>query len=96
MEANPELINTGPDSLLPWLTDNNYESYNGCHFWSNFEVSSLTNCMISDWKLIRFFIMNRLAPLTFSEVKDILNSSITWINWVVSFMKDGVMHLFTL
>jgi alpha 1,2-mannosyltransferase len=39
MNENPELIQRGPDSLLPWLTDNNYESYNGCHFWSNFEVN---------------------------------------------------------
>lgn len=38
MEKNKELVNWGPDSLMPWITDNSYETYNGCHFWSNFEV----------------------------------------------------------
>ncbi|KAI9487022.1 MAG: nucleotide-diphospho-sugar transferase [Benjaminiella poitrasii] len=37
----PEYINRGEESLLPWLTDNNYADYNGCHFWSNFEIGSL-------------------------------------------------------
>lgn len=40
MADNKELVNHGEDSLLPWITDNNYTDYNGCHFWSNFEVIS--------------------------------------------------------
>ncbi|CAO3607271.1 unnamed protein product [Cunninghamella echinulata] len=41
MKLHPEYIVEGKDSLKPFLTDNNYQDYNGCHFWSNFEVGSL-------------------------------------------------------
>lgn len=39
MAQNRDLINHGEDSILPWITDDNFETYNGCHFWSNFEVN---------------------------------------------------------
>lgn len=29
------------DSLFEWISNDNGETYNGCHFWSNFEVASL-------------------------------------------------------
>lgn len=38
MSQNEDLINRGKDGLLAWLTDDGFETYNGCHFWSNFEV----------------------------------------------------------
>ncbi|KAG2236169.1 hypothetical protein INT48_003788 [Thamnidium elegans] len=41
MAQNSDLIIRGKESLLPWITDDNYENYNGCHFWSNFEIGSL-------------------------------------------------------
>jgi alpha 1,2-mannosyltransferase len=41
MEKHPEYINWGDESLMPWLTDNEFKDYNGCHFWSNFEIGSL-------------------------------------------------------
>ncbi|CAO3638820.1 unnamed protein product [Cunninghamella blakesleeana] len=41
MEKYPEHIVNGKDSLKQFLTDNNFEDYNGCHFWSNFEIGSL-------------------------------------------------------
>ncbi|KAI7883542.1 glycosyl transferase [Lichtheimia hyalospora FSU 10163] len=41
MRKYPEYIIRGPDSLLPWITDDGYLTYNGCHFWSNFEIGSL-------------------------------------------------------
>ncbi|CAO3590739.1 unnamed protein product [Absidia cylindrospora] len=41
MRKYPEHLTNGPSSLRGWLTDDNYENYNGCHFWSNFEVGSL-------------------------------------------------------
>lgn len=50
MEKYPEYINWGDDSLMPWLTDNAFESYNGCHFWSNFEVM-LDSGQCVDWIL---------------------------------------------
>lgn len=39
MDKNPDYIVKGDESILPWITDDDYENYNGCHFWSNFEVS---------------------------------------------------------
>ncbi|OBZ89151.1 Alpha-1,2 mannosyltransferase KTR1 [Choanephora cucurbitarum] len=41
MEQHPELIQRGEGSLLSWLTDDDFTNYNGCHFWSNFEIGSL-------------------------------------------------------
>jgi alpha 1,2-mannosyltransferase len=38
MAKHPEHLTNGPSSLRSWLTDDGYENYNGCHFWSNFEV----------------------------------------------------------
>jgi alpha 1,2-mannosyltransferase len=38
MDKHPEYVNRGNDSLLNWLTDDGFKNYNGCHFWSNFEV----------------------------------------------------------
>lgn len=38
MEKHPEHIVNGKDSLKQFLTDNDFVDYNGCHFWSNFEV----------------------------------------------------------
>lgn len=53
MKENPELVNWEDESLMPWLTDDNYESYNGCHFWSNFEIGSLD--FFRSEKYLRFF-----------------------------------------
>lgn len=39
MRNYPQYINRGKESLLNWLTDDDFVNYNGCHFWSNFEVS---------------------------------------------------------
>ncbi|KAG2224435.1 hypothetical protein INT45_002974 [Circinella minor] len=41
IEKHPEYVIRGDDSLMPWITDDNFISYNGCHFWSNFEIGSL-------------------------------------------------------
>ncbi|ORZ24451.1 nucleotide-diphospho-sugar transferase [Absidia repens] len=41
MAKYPEHLTSGPSSLRGWLTDDDYENYNGCHFWSNFEIGSL-------------------------------------------------------
>ena len=51
MDKYPQYINWGEDSLMPLLTDNDFESYNGCHFWSNFEVNNML-CV----KSIKLFI----------------------------------------
>jgi alpha 1,2-mannosyltransferase len=37
IQRNPNYINT--DSLLEFISDDNGESYNLCHFWSNFEIA---------------------------------------------------------
>ncbi|KAJ1960221.1 hypothetical protein IWQ62_004310, partial [Dispira parvispora] len=38
MRKHPEYI--GKRNTLPWVTDSSFEEYNGCHFWSNFEIAS--------------------------------------------------------
>lgn len=39
MKANPQFV--APNNNLDWISDDNGETYNGCHFWSNFEVGAL-------------------------------------------------------
>lgn len=39
ISKHPEHVVKGNDSIMPWITDSNFLTYNGCHFWSNFEVS---------------------------------------------------------
>ncbi|KAI7864813.1 nucleotide-diphospho-sugar transferase [Spinellus fusiger] len=41
MNLHPEYRVTGSDSLSAWITDDDFVRYNGCHFWSNFEIGSL-------------------------------------------------------
>ena len=40
MKTHKDYIVTGEESIMPWVTDDNFLTYNGCHFWSNFEVKS--------------------------------------------------------
>lgn len=40
----PEVVSHWPskkDSLVKFVTDDDGQSYNGCHFWTNFEIASL-------------------------------------------------------
>ncbi|KAG1139255.1 hypothetical protein G6F37_008230 [Rhizopus arrhizus] len=53
MSDYPEYVQRGNDSLLSFLTDDDYASYNGCHFWSNFEIGSLD--FLRSIKYTRFF-----------------------------------------
>lgn len=39
MDEYPEYLDE--DNNLAWISDDGGNSYNGCHFWSNFEVASL-------------------------------------------------------
>jgi alpha 1,2-mannosyltransferase len=41
MNLNQKYLVPGdhPENLMKFVTDDNGESYNLCHFWSNFEVS---------------------------------------------------------
>ncbi|KAK9453243.1 nucleotide-diphospho-sugar transferase [Dipodascopsis uninucleata] len=39
MKDHPNYI--AKDNLMGWLSDDNGETYNKCHFWSNFEVGNL-------------------------------------------------------
>lgn len=39
MKEHPDYI--APDNLMKFVSDNNGESYNLCHFWSNFEIANL-------------------------------------------------------
>lgn len=39
LHANPEAVD--PENLMGFVTDDGGESYNLCHFWSNFEIASL-------------------------------------------------------
>lgn len=43
----PEVANNLPakqDTLFNFITDDNGKTYNGCHFWTNFEVGSGPTC----------------------------------------------------
>ncbi|RKP31201.1 glycosyl transferase [Metschnikowia bicuspidata] len=39
IKDNPQYV--APDNNMNWISDDNGESYNGCHFWSNFEIGNL-------------------------------------------------------
>ncbi|EDK44063.1 glycolipid 2-alpha-mannosyltransferase [Lodderomyces elongisporus NRRL YB-4239] len=39
IEKNPQYL--APNNMMEWVSDDKGESYNGCHFWSNFEIGSL-------------------------------------------------------
>ncbi|RLV90776.1 Glycolipid 2-alpha-mannosyltransferase 2 [Spathaspora sp. JA1] len=39
IQANPEYL--AQDNLLPFISNDNGNTYNLCHFWSNFEIASL-------------------------------------------------------
>lgn len=39
MEQYPQYI--AKDNNLPWISDDEGKTYNGCHFWSNFEIAKL-------------------------------------------------------
>ncbi|KAI8384343.1 nucleotide-diphospho-sugar transferase [Radiomyces spectabilis] len=43
MKEHPEHIvpKNDPESLLPWISNDGGDTYNLCHFWSNFEIGSL-------------------------------------------------------
>ncbi|KAL0095802.1 glycosyltransferase family 15 protein [Phycomyces blakesleeanus] len=43
MAEHPEHIvpKGSPESLMDWITDDGGETYNLCHFWSNFEIGSI-------------------------------------------------------
>lgn len=36
---NPQHV--AKDNMMEWISADNGETYNGCHFWSNFEIASL-------------------------------------------------------
>jgi alpha 1,2-mannosyltransferase len=39
IKSNPQYVN--PDSAMNFLSDDGGETYNRCHFWSNFEIADL-------------------------------------------------------
>ncbi|KAF9069599.1 glycosyltransferase family 15 protein [Rhodocollybia butyracea] len=39
IQDNPDLVN--PENAMAFLSDDGGETYNRCHFWSNFEIGSL-------------------------------------------------------
>lgn len=38
IEENPKYVD--PNNNMAWISDDNGATYNGCHFWSNFEVGA--------------------------------------------------------
>ncbi|KAG2736530.1 hypothetical protein G9P44_000620 [Scheffersomyces stipitis] len=39
IDANPQFL--AKDNLMEWISDDQGKTYNGCHFWSNFEIGNL-------------------------------------------------------
>lgn len=55
-KAHPEVVEHSPakeDSLWRFVTDDNGQSYNLCHFWTNFEIASLDLWRSNDY--LKFF-----------------------------------------
>ncbi|KAJ2963263.1 hypothetical protein NQZ79_g1699 [Umbelopsis isabellina] len=53
---HPEVADKLPakgDSLIDFVTDDNGQTYNGCHFWTNFEIASLDLWRSNDY--LKFF-----------------------------------------
>ncbi|CAO3621706.1 unnamed protein product [Cunninghamella echinulata] len=41
MKKYPHYIKDSSESIMPWILNEDATGYNGCHFWSNFEIGSL-------------------------------------------------------
>ncbi|KAF1802534.1 nucleotide-diphospho-sugar transferase [Mucor lusitanicus] len=89
MEKYPEYINWGEESLMPWLTDNAFESYNGCHFWSNFEIGSL-DFLRSEPYLKYFEHLDKLGGFFYERWGDAPVHSIA----VAMLLKTSEVHFF--
>ncbi|KAL7329930.1 hypothetical protein PS15p_204939 [Mucor circinelloides] len=89
MEKYPEYINRGEDSLMPWLTDDDFESYNGCHFWSNFEIGSL-DFLRSEPYLKYFEHLDKLGGFFYERWGDAPVHSIA----VAMLLKTSEVHFF--
>ncbi|KAG1105560.1 hypothetical protein G6F42_016947 [Rhizopus arrhizus] len=89
IEKYPEYINRGEDRLMPWLTDNDFESYNGCHFWSNFEIGSL-DFLRSEPYLKYFEHLDKLGGFFYERWGDAPVHSIA----VAMLLKTSEVHFF--
>lgn len=51
-KENPDVASRWPskkDSLVKFVTDDKESAYNGCHFWTNFEIASLALWRSNDY-----------------------------------------------
>ncbi|GAA5967054.1 hypothetical protein JCM8115_003506 [Rhodotorula mucilaginosa] len=39
IDANPQSL--AKPNMMPWISSNDGETYNGCHYWSNFEIARI-------------------------------------------------------
>lgn len=39
IDANPQYL--AKPNMMPWISSNDGETYNGCHYWSNFEIARI-------------------------------------------------------
>lgn len=62
MRKHPDYI-VRSNSLLAWVTDDEFLTYNGCHFWSNFEVNAFMHACSLPLKHVNIllFMIDRLA-----------------------------------
>lgn len=93
MTQHPEHI--APDNSLSWLSEDDGETYNHCHFVSLSCCTSFSMLPgeISDWLTCNSGPTSRLATSTGSDRQPTLTSSTRSTGMEVSSTSDGGMHL---
>lgn len=90
IKANPEYL--AKPNMMDWLSDDGGETYNRCHFWSNFEVHLDPSITWSSQgsRLIKMWHCDRLQVSISGEEKPTRSTSNISIEPEVSSTKDGV------
>jgi alpha 1,2-mannosyltransferase len=91
MEENPQYVvdHESEDSLWKFVTEDNGDSYNGCHFWSNFEIGSI-KFLRSQAYLDYFNYLDREGGFFYERWGDAPVHSLG----VAMFLKKSEVHFF--
>ncbi|RUS16107.1 glycolipid 2-alpha-mannosyltransferase [Endogone sp. FLAS-F59071] len=91
MRQNPEYIisQDDPGSLMNFVTEDSGNSYNGCHFWSNFEIGSI-KFLRSEQYLSYFNFLDRAGGFFYERWGDAPVHSLA----VAMFLRRSEVHFF--
>ncbi|CEG82721.1 Putative Alpha 1,2-mannosyltransferase [Rhizopus microsporus] len=87
----PEVVSHWPskkDSLVKFVTDDDGQSYNGCHFWTNFEIASLDLWRSNDY-LKLFGYLDRAGGFFYERWGD----APLWMKSFSEYIKHGCMAI---